>query len=65
MTDEFNRGGFGQHAGGMLPVDLTLHPDMRARLKLEIAPLAGCLELILECPDDFPGVVLWPSIRFE
>ena len=36
----------------MLPVDLTLHPDMRARLKLEIAPLAGCIELILQRPDD-------------
>ena len=45
-ADECYRGRLGQVAGRVAPVDLALHPDMRACLELKVAALAGGIELI-------------------
>ncbi len=45
-ADEDGRRRFGQAAGGVAPVDLALKPDVRPRLHLKVATLAGCVDLI-------------------
>lgn len=36
----------------MPSIDLALHTDMRARLQLKIAALAGVIELVFQRPDN-------------
>ena len=51
-ANESGRCRFRQVAGGMVPVDLALQPDMRPRLDLEVAALLGRIELVGERPLD-------------